>query len=152
MAYSCDSCFAPIREADPLADLYDEDPDDEITCIACHNEFLNKQGLSPIPLYVRVRKPEPNWRALRGSLAARLATFSNWPKTSPSPRALAEAGLIYKGQDDVTQCVFCYKSIRGWEETDEPVAEHERIYPGCLLVTDKAAIIARLGSDAGLCP
>lgn len=68
----------------------------------------------------------------------RLATFKtaknyDWPHTSPTsticPDALARAGFYFKpvksGQDR-TICFLCSRTLGGWEEGDDPVAEHLR--------------------------
>ncbi|XP_047990044.1 baculoviral IAP repeat-containing protein 7-B-like isoform X2 [Leguminivora glycinivorella] len=66
------------------------------------------------------------------SLAARLATFAEWPQGRPQgPETLAEAGFFYTGQDDQVCCFYCDGGLGKWESSDEPWAEHARWFPGC---------------------
>ncbi|XP_061714420.1 baculoviral IAP repeat-containing protein 7-B [Cydia pomonella] len=66
------------------------------------------------------------------SLAARRATFAEWPRGRPqAPDTLAEAGFFYTGQDDQVCCFYCDGGLGKWEASDEPWAEHARWFPGC---------------------
>jgi hypothetical protein len=50
-----------------------------------------------------------------------------WPHKSPSPAELALAGFYYKPTVDApdnTICHMCERQLDGWEEEDDPVAEH----------------------------
>jgi hypothetical protein len=69
------------------------------------------------------------------TLEARLKTFeppskrskAGWPHKSPSAEAVATAGFYYrpnKTGDDNVVCYLCDRYLDGWEEDDDPVAEH----------------------------
>ncbi|KAF3491234.1 uncharacterized protein GIQ15_00751 [Arthroderma uncinatum] len=78
------------------------------------------------------------------TVAGRLATFdvahhgkaesTTWPYTTPSPDELAHAGFHYTPtalSPDNTTCFLCERSLDGWEEGDDPFAEHLRFSPQC---------------------
>ncbi|KAI9823979.1 MAG: hypothetical protein M1826_007573 [Phylliscum demangeonii] len=62
----------------------------------------------------------------RGS-SAKVAKTVSWPRSTPSPAQLAEAGFYYtptaSSLDNVT-CFMCQKNLDGWEEEDDPALEH----------------------------
>ena len=66
----------------------------------------------------------------------RLSTFQGrWsPDYSVLPTDLARDGLYYIGPGDKVKCVFCQKTLRGWEPGDVVEQEHRRIYPNCPFV------------------
>ncbi|TPX53970.1 hypothetical protein SeMB42_g00527 [Synchytrium endobioticum] len=76
-------------------------------------------------------------------IQARLASFGKdwWPHASdnhwhPQPQALAAAGWIYKPYDDAedaTECLYCGISLDGWELNDDPVHEHRKRRPECVM-------------------
>ena len=46
---------------------------------------------------------------------------------------MAEAGFYYSGgvDGDAVTCFMCAKDLDGWEEGDDPMAEHEKHAPAC---------------------
>lgn len=58
----------------------------------------------------------------------RLATFKNWKKESKNLEGhlFAITGFFCssRGEDDNTTCIFCEKSLEGWEDSDMPMQEH----------------------------
>lgn len=58
----------------------------------------------------------------------RLATFKNWGKQLEPEKfelfAITGFFCTSSNQEDNTTCVFCSKSLEGWEATDVPVEEH----------------------------
>ncbi|KAM5451591.1 hypothetical protein McanCB56680_002928 [Microsporum canis] len=57
-----------------------------------------------------------------------------WPYTAPSPDELAHAGFYYTPtalSPDNTTCFLCERSLDGWEEGDDPFAEHLHFSPEC---------------------
>ncbi|XP_068105971.1 baculoviral IAP repeat-containing protein 5 [Hyperolius riggenbachi] len=76
-------------------------------------------------------------------LCNRIKTFSNWPFTETcacTPERMAEAGFIHcptANSPDVAQCFFCLKELEGWEPEDDPMEEHRKHSPNCLLLTLK---------------
>eukprot|EP00866_Antonospora_locustae_P002406 jgi/Antlo1/2406/1199 len=58
----------------------------------------------------------------------RLATFKNWGKHLEPGKfelfAITGFFCTSSSQEDNTTCVFCSKSLEGWEATDIPVEEH----------------------------
>ncbi|XP_063534719.1 death-associated inhibitor of apoptosis 2 [Cydia strobilella] len=100
---------------------------------ALHNSRLlarNGQNCTQLGV-VGVSGPGVQHPAL-ASLAARLATFAEWPRGRPQgPDTLAEAGFFYTGQDDQVCCFYCDGGLGKWEASDEPWAEHARWFPGC---------------------
>src|SRR5213080_2812261 len=74
----------------------------------------------------------------------------SWPHRTPSPKEvrcnlsglvfsltisqLAEAGLYYTpsaSTPDNTTCFLCESELAGWEDDDEPVAEHLKLSSSC---------------------
>ncbi|KAL1856635.1 hypothetical protein Plec18170_003605 [Paecilomyces lecythidis] len=58
----------------------------------------------------------------------------SWPHSSPSPAELAHAGFYYKPYEsnpDNTSCFLCHRGLDGWEEEDNPLAEHLKHSPDC---------------------
>lgn len=47
---------------------------------------------------------------------------------------LAEAGFYYIGPDDNVKCFCCGGSLKRWQSTDSPWAEHFRWFPHCQLL------------------
>lgn len=78
---------------------------------------------------------------------ARLRTFSDWPSWSPvQPSDLVQAGLFHVPDErvmDRVQCFCCGGMLTGWEEGDDPWAEHSKYYGHCFFV---------LGHDVGNIP
>lgn len=65
----------------------------------------------------------------------RLRTFNeHFSATFLNPLALAKAGFFYVGVDDQVQCAFCRGMVKGWEVDDDPVREHQRLFPPCPFV------------------
>jgi len=80
----------------------------------------------------------PNFELLRRE-GARLATFTNFPTSSPmTPAALAKAGFFHKGPQDRVQCAFCQLLLRNWVAGDDAMAEHRRHNGECPFVTNSA--------------
>ncbi|NWQ59831.1 BIR7B protein, partial [Neopipo cinnamomea] len=66
------------------------------------------------------------------SVARRLRTFQQWPRTSPvSPRDLVEAGFFYVGPRDEVQCFCCGGVLKDWRPGDCPIIEHLNFFPSC---------------------
>lgn len=62
----------------------------------------------------------------------RLSTFKGWPAAEiVEPKALAAAGLFYRGRDDRVQCAFCRGFLTEWEINDIPYIEHGKHFPDC---------------------
>jgi hypothetical protein len=68
--------------------------------------------------------------------SARLRTFSRWSKSCPvTASSLSDSGFYYTGFGDEVRCFFCFGTIRGWEENDDPWEEHARWFPDCSYLT-----------------
>ncbi|NXF75252.1 BIR7B protein, partial [Sclerurus mexicanus] len=66
------------------------------------------------------------------SVARRLRTFQQWPRTSPvSARDLVEAGFFYVGPRDEVQCFCCGGVLKDWRPGDCPIIEHLNFFPSC---------------------
>ncbi|CAG5126359.1 unnamed protein product [Candidula unifasciata] len=67
------------------------------------------------------------------SEAERLKTFQDrWLEDyHVKPKDLARDGFIHIGPGDKVKCVFCLKTLRGWEVGDSVEGEHRRHYPFC---------------------
>jgi hypothetical protein len=94
------------------------------------------------------------------SVAARLRSFTNWPKeTNPSPASLSRAGFYFcgkillsylystfklkktltlhsfsTGQSDITQCFHCGLTLHDWKIKDCPVIQHAIHSPLCVFI------------------
>lgn len=73
-------------------------------------------------------------------IQARKESFgSQWPYDGkkgwkPTSKKLAEAGFYFTPTDeepDNAKCIYCNKSLGGWEKSDDPVHEHQRRVPDC---------------------
>jgi baculoviral IAP repeat-containing protein 5 len=63
------------------------------------------------------------------SYTERLRTFGRWPKDygAAVPEKLAIVGFACmdaESEELTASCVYCDKTLEGWERADEPVAEH----------------------------
>ncbi|NXQ02967.1 BIR7B protein, partial [Vidua macroura] len=83
-------------------------------------------------------QPEPRaarrrlFDASMRSVARRLRTFQQWPRTAPvSARDLVEAGFFYLGPGDEVQCFCCGGVLKDWRPGDCPIIEHLRFFPSC---------------------
>ncbi|KAL1960835.1 hypothetical protein VTO42DRAFT_5818 [Malbranchea cinnamomea] len=87
------------------------------------------------------------------TVAARLATFHlahkpvakgrsstaktrpvSWPYDRPSPEDLAQAGFYFSPtaiSPDNAACFLCERALDGWEEDDDPIAEHLKHSSDC---------------------
>lgn len=63
----------------------------------------------------------------------RLNSFKNdWPSDTPvTPEGLAAAGFYWLGVGDCVRCAFCLGTLKQWEAGDDPLVEHERLFPRC---------------------
>ena len=82
----------------------------------------------------------------------RLSTYENFPYPDACPippEALAKAGFRYTGVTDMVICDYCNGRLQRWEETDEPIIEHDRHYPDCqfLLPLKQLPINPQVHSD-----
>lgn len=64
----------------------------------------------------------------------RLSTYTNWPIDFISPTQLAEAGFYYLDIADQVKCAFCGGIIGHWEVNDQPLQEHRKFFPDCVIV------------------
>ncbi|KIN08425.1 hypothetical protein OIDMADRAFT_187821 [Oidiodendron maius Zn] len=77
-----------------------------------------------------------------------------WPHQSPSAQELAKAGFFYNpthANPDNVVCFLCHKSLDGWEEDDDPVAEHLKHSADCGWAI-VAAVERQDGNFSGECP
>ncbi|XP_062510522.1 uncharacterized protein LOC134186550 [Corticium candelabrum] len=91
---------------------------------------------------VRLERAEPSASATAESMAdyrARLASFVNWPTTSPiRPQPLAAAGFYYAGSGDRVRCFSCGNALKDWQPGDNAWIEHGRHFPGCVFFQENA--------------
>ncbi|KKA24189.1 Chromosome segregation protein BIR1 [Rasamsonia emersonii CBS 393.64] len=67
------------------------------------------------------------WPAKHRASSAKGVKPITWPHKRPSPAELAHAGFYYKPYEtnpDNTMCFLCERALDGWEEDDNPIAEH----------------------------
>lgn len=65
-----------------------------------------------------------------------LASFKAWPHKIPSPEQLARAGFSYSTSpinNDEVECSACALDLHEWSLKDEPIAEHLRESPRCIV-------------------
>lgn len=66
------------------------------------------------------------------SLAARMETFTAYPKSLPvKAHKLAEAGFCYAGCLDHVRCFYCGVGVKEWNLNEDPWEEHVRWSPQC---------------------
>ena len=71
----------------------------------------------------------------------RLASFTNWPHTSPNPEDLADAGFSHQPTSKDPDTVICqvYKtSLYDWEPEDDPIEEHYSRSKSCIRFPSKS--------------
>lgn len=62
----------------------------------------------------------------------RLKTFKHLTKNvNVSIKSLARSGFIYRGVDDVVQCVYCEGYLSKWKSGDIALFEHYKWYQNC---------------------
>ncbi|XP_067951498.1 E3 ubiquitin-protein ligase XIAP-like [Watersipora subatra] len=61
------------------------------------------------------------------SINSRKNTFARWPASN----ALDAGSLWEADNSDRVQCVFCRGIIHQWEEGDNPMTEHAKLFPFC---------------------
>ncbi|KUJ16985.1 BIR-domain-containing protein [Mollisia scopiformis] len=57
-----------------------------------------------------------------------------WPHKFMTGEELARAGFFYhptQSNPDNVACFLCHKNLDGWEEDDDPLAEHLKLSPNC---------------------
>ncbi|KAL3445314.1 hypothetical protein BJX65DRAFT_147925 [Aspergillus insuetus] len=70
----------------------------------------------------------------RRSSSSKSSKPISWPHSSPSPAELAHAGFYYNPYEtnpDNTTCFLCRRALDGWEEEDDPIAEHLKHTKDC---------------------
>uniref|UniRef100_A0A182QB33 RING-type domain-containing protein n=1 Tax=Anopheles farauti TaxID=69004 RepID=A0A182QB33_9DIPT len=64
--------------------------------------------------------------------AARLASFSSWPKSiKQTPEQMVDAGFFYTKKSDIVACFSCGGVLNEWVEGDDPWVEHAVTFSGC---------------------
>lgn len=74
--------------------------------------------------------------------------------TDSPPSQLARAGFVFQprpSNPDNVSCFLCHKDLDGWEDDDEPLAEHLKHAPDCGWAI-VAAVEAGIGDFATLHP
>ncbi|XP_059479745.1 baculoviral IAP repeat-containing protein 1e-like isoform X2 [Neocloeon triangulifer] len=71
------------------------------------------------------------------SVASRLISFENWPKSQP-PQVLARAGFYYTGCEDEVRCFYCSAALKDWDDEANPVARHANANPRCRFLVRRA--------------
>ena len=70
--------------------------------------------------------------------AKREKSFFNYPKPYPLKEDLVRAGFFYlgpgAGNDDDCQCYYCGVRLFNWTKEDDPLKEHEKFRPNCLVI------------------
>ena len=80
-----------------------------------------------------IRSP-PRCKHHENEYEERLATFTKWPHTSPTPESLAAAGFCFEpGTKDLTTCSECGLGLSNWRPKRDPMKAHMRQSPNCLL-------------------
>lgn len=75
------------------------------------------------------------------SESARLNSFENWPKTTPTPNQLSEAGFFYTQKEDRVICFYCGGGLHKFEEIDDdPFEEHAFWYSDCDFINYKSIL------------
>jgi len=69
----------------------------------------------------------------------RLDSFKTWPFKHGSciKEKMAGAGFYkcnLKGDVDSVRCFVCFKTLDGWEESDDPFVEHGKLSPNCSFI------------------
>lgn len=72
---------------------------------------------------------------------------SSWRCAVVSGQELAAAGFVAVGDGDKAQCVFCRGVVGNWQQGDEPLAEHRRLFPLCPFVRGCAVGNVPIESD-----
>ena len=52
----------------------------------------------------------------------------------PNKYQLAKAGFYYTGEYDKVRCFCCNLTVFAWEQTDNPLKEHESLSTSCMYV------------------
>uniref|UniRef100_A0A8C5J9A3 RING-type E3 ubiquitin transferase n=1 Tax=Junco hyemalis TaxID=40217 RepID=A0A8C5J9A3_JUNHY len=74
------------------------------------------------------------------SVANRLRTFQQWPRTAPvSAQDLVDAGFFYVGPGDEVQCFCCGGVLKDWRPGDCPLIEHMHFFPSCKYIRGENA-------------
>ena len=82
----------------------------------------------------------------------RLQSFENWPNPNISPRDLAKAGFYYTKQIDRVRCFECSTEICRWEESDDPMGEHQRWGGRCRFIRKLPCGNVPIGADPNTIP
>lgn len=62
----------------------------------------------------------------------RLASYTDWPtQMAQAPEDMATAGFFYDRIGDTVTCFHCSKTLKRWEENDDPMVEHKHFSPSC---------------------
>ena len=82
----------------------------------------------------------------------RLETFKDWPFTADTGATctgerLAQTGFYRPNPDhepDLARCFICHKELEGWEDTDDPEAEHFSHSSSCPFLSLKVKDAAKM--------
>lgn len=68
--------------------------------------------------------------------STRLETFGGWPRSTPSPHVLSNAGFFYTQVFDRVCCFHCHVTLGDWELREDPFEEHATHSPDCRFMRD----------------
>ncbi|WAR09189.1 BIR1E-like protein, partial [Mya arenaria] len=106
------------------------------------------QKPTPMGLGISTMKPKYPQYALPSKRQESFTEASiPWPQDAPvGVEKLVEAGLMYTGEGDSVRCYHCGGGLRNWEEGDDPMEEHAKLYPTCqhVLITKSKRYIRKV--------
>jgi thymidine kinase len=105
-------------------------------------DYITK-ALCDDPEEVTVDTPEDpeTFHANMHNELKRLATYTCYPKTIPSPEELARDGFYYLGVSDHVKCASCSLVVHSWEESDIPAMIHRNFSPACDMLHPKQKLL-----------
>lgn len=68
-------------------------------------------------------------------ICVRIQSFDSWPKFYVQhPLKLSLAGFFYTKIGDGVRCYSCGGFLSQWNSQDDPVEEHNRFFPDCMVL------------------
>ena len=101
----------------------------DVCSMSCNVPFLRNHLPSIMEAEKKLKKFKMNFESKR------LESYYNWPIPWFNTKDMAKNGFYYTDRGDRVKFNFCELGLADWEAKDDPLAEHKRWSPSCVILT-----------------
>jgi hypothetical protein len=80
----------------------------------------------------------------------RYHTLQHWKYWDIPPYCMAAAGFFKIGPEDIVQCAYCFGVVKDWQQDENPLEVHRKLFPRCPLVT-RAPVVNVAATTSEVC-